>query len=189
MNYLTNASSYLVEALIGLALYAVLLRFWMQWVRADFRNQVGQFLLTTTNPAVIPLRRVLPPVGAIDSATVVLAVAVATLKTFLLMMIQGISPAPLGLLLFSVIEVLRCSIYLFMAALIVGIIASWIAPQSYHPVVRIAQAISHPLLAPIRRVIPPLAGLDISPIFIFLILNLGLQFLEINCRAPWACFI
>lgn len=189
MNYLANASSYLVDALVGLALYAVLLRFWMQWVRANFRNPVGQFLITTTNPAVIPMRKVLPSIGSIDTATVVLALLVAMLKTFLLSVIAVGMPPFLNLLVYSIAELLRCSIYLFMAAMIVSIIASWINPHSYNPIIAVAQSIADPLLAPIRKIIPPLAGLDISPIFAFLILNLGLQFIKFNCRGLYACFI
>lgn len=188
MNYLINASSYLVDVLIGLALYAVLLRFWMQWVKADFRNPIGQFLITTTNPIVLPLRRILPSIAAIDTATVLLALAIAALKTGLLSVIAGVTPPLLNLLLFSVIELLRCSIYLFMAALIIGIIASWVNPHSYHPVFSIANSISNPLLAPFRRLIPPLGGLDISPIFVFLALNLALQFLDTNCAYLFRCF-
>ena len=120
MNYLINASSFLVEALFGLALYVVLLRFWMQWVRADFRNQIGQFLITTTNPVVIPLRNVLPSIGLIDTATVVLALGIAAVKTTLLVLIQGGVPPILSLMMYSLVEVLRCSLYLFFAAIILA---------------------------------------------------------------------
>jgi YggT family protein len=189
MNYLANASSYLVEALVGLALYAVLLRFWLQWVRGDFRNQVGQFLIATTNPVVIPLRKILPSVGSIDTATIVLALLVAIFKTVLLSLIQGFMPPVLNIIIYALAELLRCTIYLFMAGLIVSILASWINPHSYHPLVATAQSIANPILAPFRRLIPPLGGLDISPIFVFLILNLGLQFLQFNCPHIYACFI
>lgn len=188
MTYLTNASSYLVNALVGLALYAVLLRFWLQWVRGDFRNEVGQFLITVTNPVVVPLRRILPSMGTIDTATLVLAFLVAMLKIGLLSVIQGFMPPILNMVIFAFAELLRCSIYLFMAALIVSILASWINPNSYNPIIATAQSIGNPLLTPFRRLIPPLGGLDISPIFVFLLLNLGLQFLQHNCPHMFACF-
>jgi YggT family protein len=188
MNYFANASSFLVEALVGLALYAVLLRFWMQWVRADFRNQIGHFLITTTNPVVVPLRKVLPSIGLIDTATVVLALVIAVVKTVLLATILGGMPSILNLLLFSVVEILRCSLYLFFAAIIVSIIASWINPYSTHPLVTVARSIAEPLMAPFRRLIPPIAGLDISPIFVFLVLNLALLFLSQNCPIWYRCF-
>jgi YggT family protein len=189
MTYLTNASSYLVNALVGLALYAVLLRFWLQWVRGDFRNEVGQFLIAVTNPVVVPLRRILPSIGSIDTATLVLALLVALVKIGLLSLIQGFTPPLVNTLLYAFAELLRCSIYLFMAALIVSIIVSWFNPQSYNPIVIVAQSIANPLLLPFRRLIPPLAGLDISPIFVFILLNLGLQFLQINCPHLYSCFV
>ena len=80
MPYLQNASTFLVGALFSFALYVVLLRFWMQWVRADFRNEIGQFIISVTNPLVLPLRRLLPSIGVIDTATVVLALIVSLLK-------------------------------------------------------------------------------------------------------------
>jgi len=73
MPYLQNATNFLIQAIIGFAIYVVLMRFWMQWVRADFRNQLGQFVIVLTNPAVIPLRKVLPSIKTIDTATIVLA--------------------------------------------------------------------------------------------------------------------
>ncbi|NNC99682.1 MAG: YggT family protein [Gammaproteobacteria bacterium] len=175
MNYIGNASSYLTETLLGLALYVVLLRFWMQWVRADFRNPIGQFLIAVTNPVIVPLRRVLPSIGFIDTATVLLAFAMAVIKTLILAAIVGYSPAWLSLLAFSFGELLRASIYIFMAAIFIQIIASWINPHSYHPVVEIARSIGEPLMAPARRIIPPIAGLDLSPILVFLFLQLSLQ--------------
>lgn len=189
MNYLVNAGSYLIEALIGLALYAVILRFWMQWVRANFRNPVGQFLVTTTNPVVVPLRRVFPSIGLVDTATVLLAIALAAIKTSLLVVIQGGIPPLLNLLIFSLTEVVRCSLYLFFAALIVSIVASWLNPYNANPLIDIARSIAEPLMAPFRRLIPPIAGLDISPIFVFMLLNLALQFLKTNCAWLYNCFV
>lgn len=189
MTYLVNASSYLVDVLIGLVLYAVLLRFWMQWVRADFRNPVGHFLITISNPFIVPLRRILPSIGLIDTATIILALLVAALKTTLLVLINGALPPPINLLLYSITEVLRCSVYLMFAVMIVSIVSSWINPYSAHPVVNIARSLATPLMAPFRRFIPPLAGLDISPIFVFIVLNLALQFLNQNCRGLYNCFL
>ena len=175
MNYLGNASSYLTESLLGLALYVVLLRFWMQWVRAGFRNPIGQFLITVTNPVVIPLRRILPSIGSIDTATVLLAFAIAAIKTLILSAIFGHTPAWLSVLAYSLGELIRASVYIFMAAIFIQIIASWVNPYSDHPVVEIARAIGEPLMAPARRIIPPIGGLDLSPILVFLFLQLSLQ--------------
>jgi len=175
MNYLSNASIYLIETLMGFVLYIVLLRFWMQWVRANFRNPIGQFLISVSNPVVIPLRKVLPSIGAIDTATVLFAYLLAMIKTVILIKLIGLSPTWLGILLYSLGEVIKASIYLFIVAIFVQIIASLINPHSYHPVVEIARSISEPLMAPARRLIPAIGGIDFSPIAVFIFLNLSLQ--------------
>ncbi len=175
MNYLSNATIYLIENLLGLILYIVLIRFWMQWVRANFRNSVGQFIITVTNPIVIPLRRLLPSFGSIDTATVALAIALAMFKTFTLISIAGYSIPILKLITYSLGEVIEGSIYIFMAAIFIQIIASWINPYSQHPILEIASSIAEPLMAPARRLIPAIAGIDFSPFLVFIFLNLSLQ--------------
>jgi len=175
MNYLSNATIYLIENLLGLILYIVLIRFWMQWVKANFRNPVGQFIITVTNPIVLPLRRLLPSFGSIDTATVVLAIALAIFKTFTLLAIAGYSIPVLKLITYSLGAVIESSIYIFMAAIFIQIIASWVNPYSQHPILEIARSIAEPLMAPARRLIPAIAGIDFSPFLVFIFLNLSLQ--------------
>ena len=175
MNYLSNASIYLIETLLGFLLYIVLLRFWMQWVKANFKNPIGQFIISVTNPLVIPLRKILPSVGAVDSATVLLAYVIALIKTSIVLKLLGYSPAWLGLLMFSLGEVIEASIYLFIVAIFIQIVVSWINPHSYHPIIETARSISEPLMAPARKLIPSIGGLDFSPIAVLIFLNLSLQ--------------
>jgi len=174
MQYLQNATSYLAEAIIGFMLYTVLLRFWMQWFRADFRNELGQFIIRVTNPVVLPLRRVIPSIGTIDSATLLLAYLVALLKLVVLFALLGNVPFaalfPWALLIAIGILIKSC-LYLFMAAIFISIIASWVAPHSYHPILMVLRSISDPILAPARRIIPPIGGLDLSPMVVILALN------------------
>ncbi|GHA05153.1 membrane protein [Arenicella chitinivorans] len=169
-----NAAHFLIQAVLSLALYVVLLRFWMQWVRADFRNQLGQFIIAMTNPIVIPLRKILPSIGTIDTATVVLALLIAAIKLTVYVALHGASANLVTILMISIGLVLRYSIYLFIGAILVGIIASWVNPHTYHPVVMVARSISAPLLAPAQRLIPPLAGLDFSPVVVLLLLQASL---------------
>ena len=175
MPYLQNATNFLIQAIIGFAIYVVLMRFWMQWVRADFRNQLGQFVIVLTNPAVIPLRKVLPSIKTIDTATIALALAISFIKVFTFFALSNFgTPAPLTYLLMSIGVLFKYSIYLFLAAIFIQIIASWINPNSYHPILLIARSISEPLLAPARRLIPSIGGLDLSPIVIILFLQFSL---------------
>ncbi|MEO0367922.1 MAG: YggT family protein [Pseudomonadota bacterium] len=185
MDYAANAGTLIVETLIGLYLYVILLRFWMQWVRADFRNPLGQFVIAVTNPIVLPLRTLLPAIGKIDTATVVFAFIVATIKVAAILWLSGYQPDWLTLLIFGAGETLRSSIHIFIAAIILHIVASWVASGMYNPIFAVAYQIAEPLLAPARRILPPIGGIDISPILVFLFLNLSLVLLV----APISPFI
>ena len=181
MQYLLNATNYLAGALISFTLYIVLVRFWMQWVRADFRNQVGQFIITVTNPIVIPLRRIIPSIGTIDSATLLLAYTISLFKLIVLFTLSSLQVPLIALfpwiLIVALGVLLQACIYLFMFAIFISIIASWVAPHSYHPVLGVVRSISEPILAPARRLIPSIAGLDLSPMIVLLFLNFSLQLL------------
>ncbi len=181
MPYLLNATTYLLHALIGFALYVVLIRFWMQWVRADFRNELGQFIISLTNPIIVPLRRIIPSIGTVDTSTLLLAYLICLLKLVLLLLLGGGSAA-LGamlpnLLVWSLGLLLQACIYLFMATIFISIVASWVAPHSFHPILRVARSISEPVMAPARKLIPAIGGLDLSPMLVLLFLNVSLQLL------------
>ena len=174
MNYIANAGSLVVNTLIGLYLYVVLLRFWMQWMRVDFRNPVGQFVISATNPVIVPLRKIFSPIGSVDTATLLFAFIVATVKVWALLSLAGLQASLVANLVYGFSEVLRSSIHIFIAAILVTIIASWVASGSYNPVVTLAHQIAGPIMEPARRLIPPMGGLDLSPILVFLFLNLTL---------------
>ena len=177
MPYFQNATHFLVQAIIGIAIYAVLLRFWMQWVRADFRNQLGQFIITVTNPIVIPLRKVLPSIGTIDTATIALALLISAIKVYAFSVL-GPYEFTASLIQYAMMTLgvfIKCSIYLFIACIFVQIIASWVNPHSYHPILAVAHSISNPIMAPARRIIPPIGGLDLSPILVLLFLQFSLR--------------
>ena len=171
MAYLANISSFLTETILGLLLYVVLIRFWMQWVKADFRNQIGQFVITITNPIIIPLRKVVPSVGYVDTATVVLALIIAFCKFYLLFNIRAYSPSLLSLASIALGEVIQCSIYIFIGSIFIQIIASWLSPHGYNPIVSVSRDIAEPIMAPARKIIPPIAGIDLSPILVLLFLR------------------
>ena len=172
MPYFQNATHFLVQAIIGIAIYAVLLRFWMQWVRADFRNQLGQFIITVTNPVVIPLRKLLPSIGTIDTATIVLGLLVCGIKVYVFSVL-GPYDFSANLIQYAMMTLgvfIKYSIYLFIGAIFLRAIASWINPHSYNPILDVAHSISNPLTAPVRRIIPPIGGLDFSAVLVLFFL-------------------
>ena len=180
MIYLQNASDFLLQTIIGFALYVALLRFWMQWLRADFRNQFGQFIIKLTNPVIIPLRKILPSVRTVDTASVVLALLLAALKIFAFVSLRNLSPGLLDYLLMSIGVAIKASIYLFLIAIFAQVVASWINPYSSHPILSVARSLSEPLLAPARRLIPAIGGLDLSTIIVII----GLQLVRHLLVAP-----
>jgi YggT family protein len=146
----------------------------LPFLRADFRNPIAQGILKITSPLVIPIRRVIPSIGRLDTATFLLAYAIQFLAVWLTFTIQG-GAAPtsiLGFLAFvSLTKLIVLTINLFVYAIIINIVISWIAPGRYNPIAAIVATISEPVLRPFRRIIPPIGGFDISPIFAIIALT------------------
>ncbi len=152
----------------------VLLRFLLQLARADFYNPISQFAVKATNPLLRPLRRVIPGWGGIDGAALVLAVIIQAITFFLILIALNSSvPAinPLTLLSWSILNVLDLIVKIYFWSVIAVVVVSWIAPQSSHPAIQLVAQITEPVMRPVRNVMPSLGGLDLSPIIVFLILN------------------
>lgn len=181
MNGFGTASIFVVQTLGSLYLLIVLLRFVLQLVRADFYNPLSQFVVKATQPLLKPLRRIIPGFGGLDFASLVLAVLVQFLLMVAVLTLMGYAVGGhlLPLLIWSIIGVTSLFLKVFFFALIASVILSWVAPGSFNPAVQLVNQICEPLLAPIRRILPNLGGLDISPIFAFIALNL-LDMLVIN---------
>ncbi len=169
MTGLNTAAIYILQTLGSLYLLIVLLRFILQLVRADFYNPLSQFVVRATQPLVRPLRRLIPGLAGLDLASLILAIIVQLL-------LMGYGADILGLagqlLIWSIIGVTSLFIKVFFFALIVSVILSWVAPGSYNPGAQLVNQLCEPVLAPFRKLIPNLGGLDISPIFAFIALNL-----------------
>jgi YggT family protein len=171
-NYLGDTLAFLVETLVGLYMFAVLLRFLLQWVRADFYNPISQFLVRLTNPPLKWLRRFVPGLWGMDLSSLVLLFTLALVKVHLVLALRGRWPSFGGALVLSAGDILQLLFYVLFGALILRVIASWIAPQSYHPGLRLADSLTEPLLAPARRLLPAMGGLDLSPILVFIALEI-----------------
>lgn len=173
---LNTAGIFVVQTLGSLYLVIVLLRFVLQLVRADFYNPISQFIVRATALLLNPLRRIIPSIAGIDSASLVLAILVQLVMMILTLLLMGVGAGIGGfilqLLVWSIIAVTSLFLKIFFFALIISVILSWIAPGSYNPAVVLINQICEPLLAPIRRFMPNLGGLDLSPIFGFLALRL-----------------
>jgi YggT family protein len=152
----------------------VLLRFLLQLARADFYNPITQFAVKATNPLLRPMRKIIPGWGGIDGASLVLAVIIQGITFFLILIaLNGGIPSvnPLALLTWSVLNVLDLIVTIYFWSVIAVVVVSWIAPQSSHPAIQLVAQVTEPIMRPVRNVIPSMGGLDLSPIIVFLILN------------------
>ena len=173
---MATAVALVVNALFDLFILAVLIRFWMQALRAPSRNPFAQFSIALTDFAVRPLRRVIPGFFRLDIASLVVALLFELLLQVIMVFLRGSNPFenPGGtlpvLLFYSFLQLVRLSIYIFIFAIVVQVIMSWVS--AHHPVAPFFDALTRPILQPIRKVIPLIGGVDISPIFAFLFLRL-----------------
>jgi YggT family protein len=182
---LSEIGSLLVQTVFGLFVFVVLLRFWMQVLRAPFRNPVGQFVTALSNWIVLPVRRVIPGWLGIDLATVLVAWLAEALLLVLLVWVRGgslgVAPgAETGLILGTAfLELVRLSLYLLIGVVLVQVIISWVNPHA--PMAGIFDALTRPFYGMFRRFVPPIGGIDLSPLFVLvlaqvlLILLAGLQ--------------
>lgn len=173
--YFVTAGVFLIDLLFGLYIIAIMLRFFLQIVRADFYNPLCQAIVTVTNPPLRPMRRYIPAIGTIDTASVLLMLGLQLLSTFLVFSLLGYSANFAGLLLSATAELISKAIYLFMIAIFIQIVLSWVAPGTYNPVVGVIDSITTPLLRPARRIVPPMGGIDLSPMLVIIGLTLGLM--------------
>ena len=177
---LNTAAVYVLQTLGSLYLLIVLLRFVLQLVRANFYNPLCQFIVKATQPLLKPLRRVIPSLFGLDMSSLVLAILVQlALMALTLLLTYGTTGNFIQLLIWAIIGVTALFLKIFFFALIISVILSWVAPGSHNPGAELVNQICEPALAPFRRLLPNLGGLDISPILAFMVLKL-LDMLVIN---------
>jgi YggT family protein len=165
-----DAIRYLLEFILNSFFMVLILRVWLQLVRADFYNPISQFIVKVTNPVVIPARRIIPSVGNIDLATVVLAYLVAIMKIVVMTYTPETPIDILGYMIYGGLFVIKQTGFLLFMSMLIMAIMSWVV-QGYNPTMMILQQLTEPFLRPIRKVIPPIAGLDLSIIIAFVALN------------------
>ncbi|APZ43556.1 YggT family protein [Acidihalobacter ferrooxydans] len=176
MNPGTQIGLMLVNALFSFYIVVVMLRLLFALLHADFYNPVSQFVVTLTNPPLRVLRRFVPAIGRLDTASVVLIVVLQVVEIYLLGALQGIVPPLLAVLILGVRELLSLLIYLYIGAIIVMALLSWVsmAGGGYNPIAALLDTLTRPLLAPIRKVVPLIGMVDLSPLIALLALNAAL---------------
>ncbi len=173
-----QALYFIIKTIAQLYLLVMLLRLWLPLLRADFRNPLAQGILRMTSPLVVPLRRLLPSIGRLDTSTVLVTVGIQYLTLLVLLMIRGQMADTISLLITTFIELVILSLNLFFFVILIKIILSWVAPHTHNPATALLSTLAEPVLRPFRRIIPPIGGLDISPIFTIILLQAAVIFLQ-----------
>ena len=178
--YLTQPAIFLVQVLFGLYATLVVLRFLLQLVRADFYNPLSQFIVRATKPLLNPMRRLIPGVSGLDIAALVLAWLVLTLEQTAILGLAGSGFHPGAGALLAIPELISLIINIFLFAILIQVILSWINPGTLNPAVGLIHSLTEPLLGPVRRRMPDMGGLDLSP----MVVMIGLVILEMLLIPP-----
>jgi YggT family protein len=177
---MTSALHFLADTLLSLYLYVLILRFVMQLTRADFRNPLAHAVLIVTNPIIMPLRKIFPPVGKVDSASVLAIILMAAITVGVLTLIlSGVLLDPISWLVATALMLVRSFIVFFMGAIFIYALLSWVVPAGYNPAMALLGTICEPVLRPFRRLIPPIGALDLSALWALLALGVLLRLLHL----------
>jgi YggT family protein len=176
----SNAMFYLVTTLFEVYLWIVMLRIILQFVRADFYNPISQLVWQLTQPIVGPLQKLLPKFGKLDTAATLLLTTVAIVYVFVAAAVLGYGVSAAGALWYALLKMVVLLLNLYTFALVIQAILSWVGPGVNNPAGSILWSINEPLLRPVRRVIPPFSGLDLSP----LVVIVALQFVKLLIPLP-----
>lgn len=183
MGPIADSFTLLVNVFFNLLLLLVLLRFLLQLVRADFYNPVSQAVAKLTDPLLIPLRRIIPGFGGFDVASLVLLLLAEILATVVLGLVHGVGLVPvIYLLLWAPLGIVSLFLNFYFFAILAMIILSWVAPGNPSPVIYLLHQLVEPVMAPFRKLIPPLGGLDLSPIFVFIAIQIAQIFVSSAAR-------
>jgi len=179
-SYVGNAAGFLISVVFGFLVLAALLRLMLAWVRADFYSPISQFVVKVTNWAVLPMRRMIPAMGKLDSGTLVFLLVVQMIELALIALVSGYSLHFIGLPIWALGELFGLVITVFTVSILVEVVMSWINPGSYNSMTDIIMRINQPMLNPVRRMMPDMGGMDLSPMVVLI----GLQLIKMLLVAP-----
>lgn len=165
---LGQIASFLVDTIVTFLVYLLLARFHFQWLRVPFRNPVGQFVVALTNWAVVPARRVVPSLAGLDLATLLLAWLAQALGLWAQLAIAGGEPSLAALAAVAAVDLARYSVYILIFAVILHVAITWINPDA--PAEPLLDMVTRPFLRPLRRYVPPVARVDLTPMVLIVIL-------------------
>jgi len=164
----SQIATFLIDTIVSFLVFLLLARFHFQWLRVPFRNPMGEFLLATTNWIVIPARRVIPGLAGLDLATVLLAWLLQAFGLWAQAAIAGADPSGLAIAAIAAVDLVRYSVYILVFAVFVQVAISWINPDA--PLGPLFDMVTRPFLRPLRRIVPPVGRVDLTPMVLLIIL-------------------
>jgi len=173
-SYMTNPLVFIISTLFHLYAFTLALRFVFQWVRADFYNPVSQFVVKVTTPVVNPARRIIPGYKGLDIATLIVCYLVLALSQLVVQLLSDYTPTVPSVMILALTDIISLIIDVFFYAILIQVIISWINPHGHNPINSLLYSVTRPVLQPVQKFIPPIGGMDLSPIFAIL----GLKVIE-----------
>ena len=174
-SYLSDATLFLVDTILGIYILLILVRFLLQLVRADFYNPISQFIVRATNPPLVRLRRFIPGFWGVDLAALLLLIAMEVLRISLTAMLLGHSPSWAGIIFLSLGELAKLAVYTIIFSIFIRALLSWFSNGLQHPITRLLGSFTDPILHPVRRILPATGGIDLSPLIVFILMMLVLK--------------
>jgi len=161
-------ATFLIDTIVSFLVFLLLARFHFQWLRVPFRNPMGEFLLATTSWIVLPVRRVVPGLAGLDLGTLILAWLLQALGLWAQAAIAGADPSGIAITAIAAVDLVRYSVYILVFAVFVQVAISWINPDA--PLGPLFDMVTRPFLRPLRRFVPPVGRVDLTPMVLLIIL-------------------
>ncbi len=162
-SYLSNPIIFLIETISGLYIMTFMLRYLLSITQADFYNPVSQFLVKITNPLLIPMRRFIPSLGKIDTAAIAIMLTLQMLTLFVITLLKGGYVSFWPVFVHSLANLIELFLNIFLFSILIQVVISWVNPGVNNPVTALLYGLTEPVMAPIRRIIQPIGGMDLSP--------------------------
>jgi YggT family protein len=167
-----DALIFIVKTLLELYIITFVLRFILQWVRADFRNPISQFFVRITNPLIIPIRRLIPSIGGFDTATIIIILLLELTLTIVLINLTCMGePYFIQIIGLALLRIVYLGLRIYLFVILIYIVMSWISPGTFNPAASLLASVAEPVLKPFRKLIPPIAGLDLSAMFALIVIQ------------------
>lgn len=161
-------ATFLIDTIVSFIVFLLLVRFHFQWLRVGFRNPIGEFVLATTSWAVMPARRVVPGLAGLDLATLIVAFILQAIGLWTQLAIAGADPSGFAIAAIAAVDLVRYSLYILVFAIFVQVAISWINPDA--PLAPFFDMVTRPFLRPLRRFVPPVGRVDLTPLVLLVIL-------------------